>query len=126
MLIFVIVFDTIGGVVRNARKKEINVSMYDFELIWDNGKKSALVTHQAFLNDNPTEKWYCGWAGNEIAKIVSKITDEGEIDRRIEVHVNAPDKWKADACRVLAQLYDLIGFFTGDKLSMSSIVIVFD
>lgn len=102
------------------------MSMYDFELIWDNGKKSALVSHQDFLNANSTGQWYLNWAANEIAKIVSNITNDGEIDRRIEVHVNAPDQWKADACRVLAELYDLIWCFTGDELSMGSIIVVFD
>lgn len=102
------------------------MNMYDFEVIWDHGNRTRLVTYQDFLNADPTGQRYWNWAGNEIAKIVSKITDEGEIDRRIEVRVNAPDQWKADACRTLAELYDLIGFFTGDEFSMGSVVIVFD
>lgn len=100
--------------------------MYDFELIWDHGNSSRLVTFQDFRNADTTGQWYSNWAPNEMAKIVSKITDDGEIDRRIEVHVNAHDQWKADAYRALAEMFSIVGNFNGSELCLDSIVVVLD
>ena len=100
-------------------------NMYDFELIWDNGNRSHLVTYQKYVNAG-SAAWYWNWAGNEMAKIVEKITDEGHIDRRIEVHVNAHDQWRADACRALAEMFSIVGFFNGSELCLDSIVVILD
>lgn len=101
------------------------MSRYDFELIWNNGKKSALVNYRRYANSK-TEEWYCNWAGMELANIVSNITDNGKISRRIEVHVNAPNRWKADAYRSLSVFFDLTGYFVGDELTMNDIIVTFD
>lgn len=109
----------------NVYDYEYAVSMYDFELIWDNGNRSRLVTYQNFV-DTGSSAWYWNWAGNEMANIIAKITDEGHIDRRIEVHVNAHDQWRADAYRALAEMFSVVGVFNGSELYLDSIVVILD